>query len=64
MIASDTAQTPRIIRGPHGKFISAHCPECGNGTLQREGDHLICDGLADPDHPNKELIACPYTVEL
>ena len=47
----------------NGQFLSRECPRCGNGTLQRAADNdWRCDGLLDPDDPDKELIACEYGV--
>lgn len=43
------------------------CPECRSGNMQIEEedmiglDYLICDGLVDPDDPNKELQPCMFT---
>jgi len=45
-----------------GRFVSRICPRCDCGTLQPEGDsEWVCDGLADPGHPNQPLEACTYT---
>lgn len=51
-----------------GHFVSRECPnpDC-DGTLQYEVDPLTkvgiwrCDGLVDPNDPNKELEACDFS---
>lgn len=46
-----------------GRFIPLACPvpSCG-GRLLHEGDGIWeCDGLIDPDDPNKELEVCTYS---
>ena len=53
---------PTAPKDADGRFVKIACPECGNGSLRFEGNgHWRCDGLADPGHPNKPLIACTYT---
>lgn len=52
----------RRPRGKRGRFIPRDCDECGCGTLQYDGDGWwSCDGLADPGHPDKPLVACTYS---
>jgi hypothetical protein len=46
-----------------GKKVSRACPnpDC-YGTLQDMGNgNWECDGLVDPNDPNKELEACTFT---
>lgn len=46
-----------------GRFISSDCPACGCGTLRQEApNEWRCDGLRDPEDPNKELEACEYGI--
>jgi hypothetical protein len=53
----------RIIERPrdnHGRFVPTACELCGDGSLKHQGSgHWTCDGLIDPEDPNKELQACP-----
>ena len=45
-----------------GRFVPLACPQCGNGTLRHQGaGKWTCDGLADPDQPDQDLVACPVT---
>lgn len=56
-----TDQSPP--RDHHGRFIPVKCPDpnCGAGKLIYEGDGIWeCDGLLDPENPNREFDACPY----
>ena len=48
----------------NGQIVSRKCPvETCSGTLQQEGPNdWICDGLRDPDHPDKDLEACDYSI--
>lgn len=47
-----------------GRYVPLNCPECGNGTLRHQGGgSWSCDGLADPEHPDKPLEACTYSHE-
>ena len=49
---------------PHddkGRFVPLACPECGVGTLRREGNIWRCDGLAEPERDDQELEACEFT---
>jgi hypothetical protein len=47
-------------RDDKGRFIPTLCNQCGDGHLRHQGDRLwACDGLLDPEDPNKELEACP-----
>lgn len=52
-----------IKRAPQddkGRFIPVKCELCGGGTLRYQGSGFwSCDGLLDPEDPNKELEACP-----
>lgn len=47
---------------PHddkGRFVSTKCNLCDCGELRHEGDgHWRCDGLLDPEDPDKELEPC------
>lgn len=47
-----------------GRFVPAECPlpECGCGTLRNDGRGVWrCDGLADPECDDQELVACTFT---
>jgi len=64
---------PRRPVDDKGRYVTMKCPHCGYGTLQYEGNKLwICDGLADPVHPDLPLVTCeffhidgdPYNTEL
>ena len=46
-------------RDDQGRFIPLACddPDC-DGRLMREQDGWRCNGLVDPNNPNKELQAC------
>jgi hypothetical protein len=47
-------------RDNHGRFLPTACDLCGCGNLRHQGEgHWQCDGLLDPEDPNKELEACP-----
>jgi hypothetical protein len=55
-----TPTIPIFPRDSKGRAVRRDCSDCGNGTLQYEGDGIWrCDGLADPGHDDKPLIACP-----
>lgn len=48
-------------RDERGRFVPTTCPlpDCTPGHLKYEGGgHWRCDGLLDPNDPNKELEAC------
>jgi hypothetical protein len=56
MMDNSGMQKPRNVRG---EFVAATCDVCGNGSFQYGGDGWwLCDGLADPPHPDQELVAC------
>ena len=55
---------PSEGRRPHddkGRYVPLLCPDpdC-SGMLKLEGDVWTCDGLVDPGHPDKELVACHF----
>lgn len=49
-------------RDDKGHYVPLTCPVCDAGTLRHQGGHdWACDGLLDPNDPNKELEACWFT---
>lgn len=56
-------EKPNAPYDDKGRFVPLNCPlpECGSGTLRYQGNGVWeCDGLIDPDHPDKPLEACWY----
>jgi len=56
--------SPKVPRDDKGRVVSRICPKCDVGILQYEGDRIWrCNGLADRENTEQELIACDYTFE-
>jgi hypothetical protein len=49
----------RHPRDNKGQFVPLKCELCGCGALRHDGSKTWrCDGLLDPEDPNKKLEAC------
>lgn len=54
----------RFPRDAIGRAISKDCPKCGYGKLEYAGNGFwTCNGLMDPENPQKELEACDFVHE-
>lgn len=51
-------------RNDRGHFVPMGCPRanCGGGKLVRDVERWwVCDGLADPGHPDQPLEPCTFS---